>query len=85
MEIRASSPVNSEEQCGNCKNKGWLETCFKEELLEHRVDADGTSGHMLDLPWHVFTKADLVLGQHLEDWPKFQPPLLLGHSVPEEE
>lgn len=85
MEIRASSPVNSEEQCGNCKNKGWLETCFKKELLEHRVDADGASGHMLDLPWHVFTKADLVLGQHLEDWPKFQPPLLLGHSVPEEE
>lgn len=84
MEKRASSPVNSEEQSGICKNKVRLETCFKEEFLEHRVDADGTSGHMLDLAWHVFTKADLVLGQHFEDWPKFQPPLLLGHSVPEE-
>lgn len=61
-----------------------LETAFKEEFLEHGVDADGASGHMFDLSRHVFTKADLVLGQHFENWPKFQPPLLRGHSVPED-
>lgn len=57
--------------CGLCSFKGWCEMRRAKKAwhdildsLEARVNADGTSGHVLDLSWNVLAEAGLVLGQH---------------------
>lgn len=53
------------------------------ENLEARVDAERAPGHVFDLSRDVFAEAGLVLGQHFQHGPQVEPPLYLGHAVPE--
>lgn len=49
--------------------------------LEPGVYAEGSPGHMLNLPGNILIKARLVLGQHLQHQTEVQPPLVIWHSM----